>query len=124
MAKNEAISQVNEVNRISAGTEFKGELTSSGDVRIDGTFEGTLDIAGKLVMGDNAKCVGDIVCKNCDVWGIIEGTMTIRGVLWLRKSASIKGEVVCQRLIVEEGGVLNGSCTMSNGSNGSNGGGD
>ena len=29
---------MNEVSRISAGTVFKGEITSSNDIRIDGEF--------------------------------------------------------------------------------------
>ena len=36
-------------------TSIQGELCSSGGVRVDGDFGGTIDIAGNLVVGRNAQ---------------------------------------------------------------------
>lgn len=69
MAKNEIVTQVNEVNRISGGSEFIGRLNSACDIRIDGFFEGRLTTTGKLVIGENAKLLGEVICKSCDIWG-------------------------------------------------------
>jgi len=112
MAKNEFTPQVNDVDRISAGTEFRGTLNSSGDVRIDGFFDGKLSTAGKLVIGESARFTGEILCKSCDVWGHLEGSIVAKELLGLKKMGYIKGDVSCQKLVIEEGGCFNGICTM------------
>ena len=60
---------VNEVSRISTGTIFKGEISSSNDIRIDGTFEGKIYSKGRVVVGEKARIKGDIICTNVDFWG-------------------------------------------------------
>ena len=112
MSKNEIVPQVNDVNRISVGTEFKGTLNSSCDIRIDGIFEGKLSTAGKLVIGESAKFTGEILCNSCDVWGHLEGSVVAKELLGLKRVGYIKGDVSCQKLIIEEGGSFNGSCNM------------
>ncbi len=60
---------MNEVSRISAGTVFKGEVTSSNDIRIDGEFDGTINSKGRLVVGEKAVVNGDVICTNVDFSG-------------------------------------------------------
>ena len=112
MARNEFAPQINDVNRISVGTEIRGTLSSASDVRIDGIFEGKLTIAGKLVIGENAKLIGEVICKSCDVWGYLEGDIVVKELLGLKKVGCIKGNLSCQKLIIEEGARFDGSCNM------------
>ena len=51
---------MNEVSRISAGTVFNGEISSSNDIRIDGQFEGRINSKGRLVVGERAVVNGDV----------------------------------------------------------------
>ncbi len=112
MAKHEVITQVNEVNRISVGTELRGYLNSTCDIRIDGYFEGDLTTAGKLVLGESAKIKGSVVCKSCDIWGEMNGKLIVKELFGLKKSGSIKGDIFCQKICIEEGGVFEGICKM------------
>ncbi len=112
MSKNESTTQVNEVNRISTGTEFHGVLNSVSDIRIDGLFEGKITTVGKLVIGESARLLGEVVAKSCDIWGEVDGKVLVREVFGLRKSGTIKGKIACQKIFIEEGGVFNGSCKM------------
>ncbi len=68
MSKVESVTQVNEVNRISVGTEFRGKLISSCDIRIDGYFEGDLNTTGKLVIGESGKLICNVISRSCDIW--------------------------------------------------------
>ena len=63
MAKNDTL-LINEVSRISQATQVRGSLVSQTDIRIDGTFEGDLITAGKLVLGENASIVGNEIGSN------------------------------------------------------------
>jgi len=112
MPKVESVVQVNEVNRISGGTEFHGVLTSTCDIRIDGFFEGKLNTTGKLVIGESGKLVGDVIAKSCDIWGTLQGKVIVRETFGMRKNGSITGNVACQKIFIEDGAVFNGSCKM------------
>ena len=113
MSKNsDNTTQVNEVNRISVGSEFYGELKSLSDIRIDGVFEGKITTQGKLVIGESAKFTGEANAKSCDVWGELDGKVLVKELFGLRKTGHIKGKIACQKLFIEEGGSFNGSCKI------------
>ena len=52
----------NSINIITAGTLIKGDITASGDFRLDGTLEGNIQLNGKLVVGDSGVVNGNILC--------------------------------------------------------------
>ena len=103
---------VNEVSRISAGTVFKGELTSPGDIRIDGEFEGRIFSKGRVVVGEKAKVKGDIVCINVDFCGTMTGNFFVKETLTLKAGCQVDGDLNVKRLQVELDAKFNGSCRM------------
>lgn len=113
MAKHE-VPQINEVSRISAGTEVKGSLISQSDIRIDGVFEGDLIAAGKLVLGENAVIRGNVMCASADIWGKIEGDFTVGDTVTFKSSSSFTGQLKTIRICIEMGAVFSGSCQIIN----------
>ena len=103
---------VNEVSRISAGSVMKGEIRSPYDIRIDGRFEGTIVSQAKVVAGEKAVIIGDVVCHNADFWGRIEGDFYVKDTLSLKETAVVDGDLHTRRLQVELGTSFNGHCTM------------
>ena len=77
MAKLESEVNVNAVSRISAGTIIKGEIVSPYDIRIDGTFEGKVQTKGRVVIGEKANVLGDIICGSIDLWGKVDGNVYV-----------------------------------------------
>ena len=113
MAKHESL-QVNEVSRISQGTQVRGSLLSQTDIRIDGTFEGELITAGKLVLGENAVITGNVMCANADIWGKIEGDFTVGDTVKFKEGASFTGHLKTIRICIEMGADFSGSCQIIN----------
>ena len=103
---------VNEVSRISTGTKVKGEISSSNDIRIDGTFEGKIYSKGRVVVGEKALIKGDIVCSNVDFWGTMEGNFFVKDTLSLKSSSKVKGDLHIKRLQVELDAKFDGTCQM------------
>ena len=103
---------VNEVSRIAAGTVFKGEMSSPGDIRIDGEFEGRIFSKGRVVVGEKAKVKGDIVCSDVDFCGKIVGNLYVKDTLVLRKGCTVEGDLNVKRLQVELDAAFNGTCRM------------
>ena len=103
---------VNEVSRISTGTTVKGEISSSNDIRIDGTFEGKIYSKGRVVVGEKALIKGDIICSNVDFWGTMEGNFFVKDTLSLKSSSKVKGDLHIKRLQVELDAKFDGTCQM------------
>ena len=101
MAKTMEPVNINEVSRISAGTVFKGEITSPNDIRIDGTFEGKVYSKGRVVVGDKAVVKGDIICQNVDFWGKMTGNFYVKDTLSLKSGCIMAGDLHVKRLQVE-----------------------
>ncbi|MBI1316455.1 polymer-forming cytoskeletal protein [bacterium] len=99
-------------NRILPGTTIEGNIRSGGDFRIDGIVVGSLNVGGKVVIGEKGKVEGDIVCAHASISGTVQGDVMVQEVLSLAASARIQGNMRTQRLVVESGAVFNGSCTM------------
>ena len=115
MAKTEIIPQANELCRISKGTRITGVMTSSADIRIDGTFEGTVYTKGKLVIGDAANIKGRIFAQSCDVWGHVEGDIFIEEIINFKANSNFTGSLFTgslktPKLSIEVGVIYNGSC--------------
>ena len=103
---------VNEVSRISTGTVVKGEISSSHDIRLDGTFEGMIKSKGRVVVGEKALIKGDIICANVDFWGTMEGNFYVKDTLSLKSSSKVKGDLHIKRLQVELDARFDGTCQM------------
>ena len=103
----------NKINLIGAGTSISGEINSTnGDIRIDGTLNGNITTNGKLVIGPTGTIVGDIRCKNADVFGKIEGKVAVGELLSLKASSKVNGDIITNKLSIEPGSIFTGTCNM------------
>lgn len=100
------------INIISESTLIKGDISSSGDIRIDGKLEGNIEAKGRLVIGPQGKVEGEINCNNIEVSGYIKGKVTVSDLLTMKSSAQIFGDIVAGKLSVEPGSLFTGTCTM------------
>ena len=112
MAKVEQTVNVNSVSRISAGTFFKGEVSSPYDLRIDGGFDGKLYTKGRVVVGESANVGGEMICENVDLWGSVKGDLYVKDTLSLKSGCTMEGSINVRKLIVELGAAFNGTCKM------------
>jgi len=104
----------NKINLIGAGTSISGEINSTnGDIRIDGTLKGNITTNGKLVVGPTGIIVGDIRCKNADVFGKIEGKIAVGELLSLKASSKVQGDIITNKLSIEPGSIFTGTCNMN-----------
>jgi cytoskeletal protein CcmA (bactofilin family) len=103
----------NTINLIGAGTDIKGDVESTGDIRIDGTLKGNLRTRGKVVIGNTGLIKGEVFCKNSDVEGKVEGKINVQELLSLKATSSIMGDISARRLAIEPGAKFTGNCNMS-----------
>lgn len=102
-----------QINNIGAGTSITGDINCSGDIRIDGTLTGNLNVQGKVVIGTSGSIKGEVTCKNSQVEGKIEGKITVSELLSLKATASIIGDINTKKLAIEPGANFTGTCKMN-----------
>ena len=102
----------NPINIITAGTLIKGDITASGDFRLDGTLEGNIQLNGKLVVGDSGVVNGNILCVNANIIGTVNGNLSVKELLSLNATARVKGDILINKLSIEPGAVFTGKCRM------------
>ncbi len=103
----------NTSNVISKETRITGDIKALGNIRIEGTVEGTIQSKGKLEIGDTSLIKGNISSVEAEIAGKIEGEVYCSDSLFLRKTAVILGNITTQKIIVENGAVFNGKCQMN-----------
>lgn len=96
---------------IGANCVLSGELRSQANVRLDGTFEGTLEIDGNILVGETAKITADIYAKNISVAGAVRGNISGSKVQLLR-TARVWGNISASAITTEEGAFIDGKLTM------------
>jgi cytoskeletal protein CcmA (bactofilin family) len=111
MAKNN-ISETPSVNIIGAGTSIEGDINTNGDMRIDGSLTGTINVKGKLVVGPSGVVEGEIICQNADISGAIKGKIGVAELLSLKSSSRLTGDIITSKIAIEPGAVFSGSCSM------------
>lgn len=100
------------VNIIGPGTVITGDINTNGDLRVDGTVNGTLTVKGKLVLGNTGNIEGEVTCQNADISGGIKGKITVSELLSLKGTAKINGDIITNKLAIEPGANFTGSCSM------------
>jgi cytoskeletal protein CcmA (bactofilin family) len=121
MAKNTEMEN-HTINLIGNGTTIEGNITSNGDIRIDGNLKGNLFTKGKLILGDTGKINGEVHCKNFEIEGSLEGKIFVNELLSLRAKSKILGDITTSKLAIEPGAIFTGKCDMSGSSQNTNAG--
>ena len=98
---------------IGAETKYKGTVTTSKAIRVDGSFEGEIKSGGVVIVGETGQFKGTMECATLFTSGQIEGTVTVQGRLECTGTGRIKGDLTVKDLILAEGAVFDGTCNMS-----------
>jgi cytoskeletal protein CcmA (bactofilin family) len=98
---------------ISANTVVEGKVTSEGSVRIDGKLVGDVIAKANAAVGLTGTVDGSVRAKNVAVAGKLKGTVAALEKLILENKSVVKGDIRAARLVVDEGALFDGHCTMS-----------
>jgi cytoskeletal protein CcmA (bactofilin family) len=94
-------------------TEFAGKLSFSGVVHLDGTFYGEIISRGTLVVGSESVIHAQIHSSVLKIAGEVHGDITATEKIELYPPARVYGNIRTPSLVVEEGVIFEGMCSMS-----------
>lgn len=93
------------------GVHYKGALNGAAGVRIEGSFDGSINIKGPVVIADGAKVTADIQAAAVSVSGNVKGNITASKVEIL-STGRVWGDLTTAAFASEEGAFLRGSVKM------------
>lgn len=108
-----ALEQVGTI--IGPGAVLDGPLTTKDSTRIDGTVKGNVTISGALIVGQEGKIIGTVSAVNAYIAGEINGNVVSpQGKIEISDTGKVIGDITCKGIIIDENGIFQGKCEMTN----------
>lgn len=98
---------------IGANTSFVGTLKSDGNIRIDGSVEGDVEILGNLIIGETGRVIATVKAQNVHVSGAVKGEITAVEQLEISPTGKVWGDIMTAALHIEPGGLFRGQSAMT-----------
>ena len=98
---------------IGEGSEFRGEFKVRDLIRIDGYFKGNITTQGKVLIGRHGVVDTNIQADVVVVGGEVRGSINAKKRVTLLSTCRLFGDIVTRSLLVEEGGIFKGHCTIN-----------
>jgi cytoskeletal protein CcmA (bactofilin family) len=96
-------------------TNFTGILKFAATIHIQGSFRGTIDASGDLIVDKEAVVDADhITVNSLTVFGSISGTVHAMDKVDMMSGAKVHGDVSAARLRIADGVLFDGKCKMTN----------
>ncbi|OHD66693.1 MAG: cell division protein, partial [Spirochaetes bacterium RBG_13_51_14] len=93
---------------------FTGTFLINGSLRIDGRFEGKFLQAEQLYIGPTGKVRTNVNAVSVIVEGLVIGNINASSRVLLMPSSKILGDIKTPELIIQNGVILEGRCTIAN----------
>src|SRR5262245_36850182 len=95
------------------GSRIEGSLSFQGSVRIDGQVEGQIEAKDTVVVGETASVVAQISAGSIIIKGNVTGDLSATKRVELRSPGRLLGNIVTPSLMIQDGVVFEGHCSMA-----------
>jgi cytoskeletal protein CcmA (bactofilin family) len=97
---------------IGAGMRVVGDITADGVVKIEGTVVGTVRAGRQVLVGKGGEVEGDVFSREAIIGGEVRGSVRAEERVEIQASCVVHGDIAAKRLLVQEGGEINGVVRM------------
>jgi cytoskeletal protein CcmA (bactofilin family) len=94
------------------GSKISGKLEFEGPAQIEGQVDGEISAMDSLIIGESAVVSAQIKASSIIVAGKLSGEIIASERIEIRPSAKVSGNLTAPRLVVHEGAIFEGNCTM------------
>lgn len=94
------------------GTKANGKLLFEGTTTIEGEIEGEILVHGNVTIGEHANIKGKIVATSALVRGKVTANIQADKKIEIQPPGVVIGDVVTQSLVIGDGAILEGHCSM------------
>ena len=97
---------------IGAGMRVVGDISADGVVKIEGSVSGTVRAAKQVLVARGGEVEGDVVSREAIIGGEVRGAIYAEERVELQSTSVVHGDVHTKRLLIQEGGEMNGVLRM------------
>ena len=97
---------------IGAGLHVVGELATEGIVKIEGSVTGSIRASRQVLVTKGGLVQGDVYTTEAIVGGEVRGSIYADDRIEVQDTSEIHGDIATRRLMVQEGGEVNGHIRM------------
>lgn len=97
---------------IGSGVKLKGNVSSDGDIAIDGALVGNIKSGGHVTIGVNGHIVGSIHATSATIGGYVDGNVTASDSVGIMESGQVHGDIDTGRLEIAMGATFIGTSKM------------
>lgn len=83
---------------LNGACDLRGTLRLSGDILLEGAFDGALEVDGCLRIARGATLCGSVTARRMEVDGIVEATVRAEEGVWLGRHGELRGSVSTPRV--------------------------
>ncbi len=94
------------------GTNWKGEITGKGGIRIEGLFEGEIDLDGLIIVSRTGRVESELIKADTVIIGGSVRSDIEANRVEIRSTGKVWGDVKAVRFTTEEGAYLRGKIQM------------
>lgn len=95
------------------GTTLTGETNFQMMLRVDGHLTGSVSSeGGTLIVGTNGEVDANIAVSAAMINGTVNGDIVATDRIQLGRTAKVVGNIQTPRLVLEDGAILEGGCSM------------
>jgi cytoskeletal protein CcmA (bactofilin family) len=97
---------------VATGTRITGQVDTSGVVKIEGTVAGSVRAERQVLVAKGGVVEGDIYTREAVVGGTVTGAIFSDERVEVQSTAQIHGDITTKRILLQEGGEVNGNLKM------------
>jgi cytoskeletal protein CcmA (bactofilin family) len=97
---------------LGAGVDCQGTARIEGTLRLDGAFQGTMEVGDTLIIGQSGSFVGRARGRQVVIIGRFQGEVLGTEQVELQKGARMEGDVLTRSFVIEPGVWFQGNCRM------------
>ncbi len=94
------------------GTVIEGTFRFDTPVCIDGTLTGEVFSSSVLIAGSQASVNARVKVGSLVILGHVVGDIEANDLIEIRAGGNLQGDISAHRIVIEDGGVFNGLCTI------------
>lgn len=102
----------NAVSIIAADMVVTGNLRAEGVVRIEGRVAGNVSAESQILLSPGGVVEGNLETREAVLAGEVHGTVSGSERVEVQATAAVHGDILTPRLLIQEGGRLNGAIRM------------
>jgi cytoskeletal protein CcmA (bactofilin family) len=98
---------------IARPNRIEGKLQGSGEVLVEGSFEGTIDSQGAVRVAERGVVEAEVHAQTVEIAGTINGNVTAEKRIVLEATASVDGNITAPRILMHDGATFRGQVNMT-----------